>query len=276
MINFTQKLYDELLSKLTELDKSDYHENLADPRLSLLCASIDQVRKKLKSYQFSAEEDEIHYFKSILPLMLALLIYYTDKIEWDRVLMQNSTETIREFYERTFSKIKNFRTENKEFFDYCRNGKTHLDRFYFLRSSPMNMETIHQIESLRDPSCPTIHCVIVATFLAHLKQEQEMYTALTVRKNDTAVSDKEKSPLKWTGKVIDLIELGTALHEAKAFNDGNVSRKEMFEFFERIFNVKLGNTSRQFQDIRLRKTGNTNYLDMLTQKLRKKIDDMDD
>jgi hypothetical protein len=117
---------------------------------------------------------------------------------------------------------------------------------------------------------------MVATFLAHLKQEQEMYMVITDRKNEAPALEKENGFLKWTGKIVDLIELGTALHEAKAFNDGNVSRKEMFEFFERVFKVKLGNTSRQFQDIRLRKTGNTNYLDLLTQKLQKKIDDMDD
>ena len=276
MTDFTQKIYDDLLLKLVDLDRIEHHENLADPRLSLICVSIEEIRKKLKLYQFSTDDDEINYFKSVLPFTLSLLIYYTDKIEWDRMLLQNSTDAIQEYYERTFDKINNFRTENKEFFDYCRNGKTHMDRFYFLRSSPMNMETIHQIESLRDSSCPTVHCVMVATFLAHLKQEQEMYLAVTSKKNETTLSEKEKSCLTWTGKIVDLIELGTALHEAGAFNNGKVSRKEMFECFERVFCVKLGNTYRQFQDIRLRKTGTTNYLDLLTQKLRKKIDEMDD
>jgi hypothetical protein len=276
MKDFTQKLYNELLLKLADLDRSDYRENLADPRLSLICSSIDLIRKKLKLYLFSNDDDEIYYFKSVLPQTLSLLIYYADKIEWDRILLQNSTVAIQEFFERTFNKIKNFRSENKEFFDYCRSGKSHMDSFYFLRNSPMNIETIHQIESVRDPSCPTIHCVLVATFLAHLKQEQEMYIAVTNRKTESTSIENGKSSLKWTGKIVDLIELGIALHEAEAFNNGKVSRKEMFEFFEKAFGVELGNTSRQFQDIRLRKTGNTNYLDLLTQKLRKKIDDMDD
>jgi hypothetical protein len=276
MLDFTQKLYDELLLKLADLDQKDYRENLADPRLSQICTSIDLIRNKLKSYQFTAENDEIHYFKSVLPPVLSLLIYYTDKIEWDRILQQNSTDAIQEFYERTFTNIKNFRRDNKEFFDYCRNGKTMMDKFYFLRNSPMNMETIHQIESLRDPSCPTVHCVIVATFLAQLKQEQNMYMAMTMRKNGSSSSEKESKGLKWTGKIIDLIELGSALHENKAFDNGNVSQREMFEYLGKVFQVDTGNIYRQFQDLRIRKTGYTKYLDLIAQQLRKRIDDMDD
>jgi hypothetical protein len=276
MMDFTKKLHEDLLSKLTELDRSDICENLADPRLSLICQSIEQIRKKLKNHKFPNEMDEIHYFKSVLPCTLSLMIYYTDKIEWNRILRRDSTEIIREFYERAFKKINNFRKENKIFYEYCRNGKTHLDSIYFLRNSPMNMETIDQMESLRDPSCPTIHCAMVATFLAHMKQEEEMYMAMTIRKNGASLNANENKTLQWTGKIIDLIELGSALHENKAFNKGNVSQKEMFEYLAKVFRVDVGNIYRQFQDLRMRKTGYTKYLDLLAQQLRKRIDDMDD
>ena len=48
MKDYTQKLHDELLVKLADLDRRDHRENLADPRLSLICQSIEQIRKKLK------------------------------------------------------------------------------------------------------------------------------------------------------------------------------------------------------------------------------------
>ena len=58
---------------------------------------------------------------------------------------------------------------------------------------------------------------------------------MTIRKNGTSPHENENKSLQWTGKIIDLIELGSALHENKAFNNGNVSQKEMFEYLAKVF-----------------------------------------
>ena len=60
MTEFAQQLYDELLSKLED----------SDQRLSLIGEAIDQIKLKLKTYQFANEEEEIEFFKNMLPLFL--------------------------------------------------------------------------------------------------------------------------------------------------------------------------------------------------------------
>jgi hypothetical protein len=276
MTDFTQQLHDELLLTLEDLDLNYDPAIMVDERLKLIVTFIDQIKQKLKRYQFASEEDEIHFFKSVLPLTLSLHIYYCDKIELDRIEQRGSPKSRYEFYDQLFTKTETFRKNNKEFFEYCRDGKTGLDRFYFLRRSPKNIERPYQLVSIIDPDSPPFHCGMVAAFLAHMKLEQEMHLIITGKKNEAIPLKPSESGLKWTDKQISLIEIGYALKEQGSFNDGEADLTEIFDCFEKVFDVDLGNTSRLFQDILSRKTGYTNFLDLLIRKLRKRIDDIED
>ncbi|HEY2649480.1 MAG TPA: RteC domain-containing protein, partial [Puia sp.] len=79
---------------------------------------------------------------------------------------------------------------------------------------------------------------------------------------------------RWTGKQIDLIELGYALKETGSLNEGNASLKEIFEYLSEVFEVEPGNTSRLFQDIITRKTSQTAFIDLMKEKILKRIEDV--
>ena len=80
-------------------------------------------------------------------------------------------------------------------------------------------------------------------------------------------------PCKWTGKVIDLVELKYGLHVTGSINNGNASLKDIKECLEEAFDVDLGNTSSYFQDIIRRKNGSTTFLDLMKAKLLQRIDE---
>jgi len=273
MRDFTQQVHEKLLIILEDLDLNYDPRILPDRRLDLIVDSIEEIKQKLITHRFQSEDEEIHYFKSILPATLSLYIYYSDRIEWDRIRMQGSPECRYAFTDRMYSQAENFRSVHKDFYEYCRDGKTHLDRFYFLRDSPGNRDRVYSLRSIIDPCSPTIHSEMMAMLIAYSKLEHELKMDVA-ENNRTSSSKTGKSQLRWTGKQIDLIELGYGLKETGSLNNGKASLKDIFDFFEESFEINLGNTSRLFQDIIGRKTGNTIYLDLMRVKLHQRIDDI--
>jgi hypothetical protein len=271
---YTEKLYRILLSELDKLNEQYDPQNLSDGRLGLIIATIDQIQEKLKTRQFKNEADEVYFFKFVFPPVLALFIYYSDKIEWDRIIRQGSPECRYKFIDRIYSQAETFRKENSVFCNYSRDGKKELDHLYFFRNSPVNREIKYEIGRIIDPSSPPLHCILLATLIAYSKMEHEV--GVYIREtNETIPRVKTgKSKLRWTGKQIDLIELGYGLKETGSLNDGNASLKEIFEFLSDVFEIELGNTSRLFQDIMTRKTGQTVFIDLMKAKLLQRIEDV--
>ncbi|MDP4251937.1 MAG: RteC domain-containing protein [Bacteroidota bacterium] len=274
MKDFTENLHEELLLRLEDLDKTYDPRTLADTRLDLIVTAIEQIKQKLKPYRFSSAEDEIHYFKNVLPETLALHIYYSDRIEWDRIRALGSSECRYKFIDRIYSQAESFRKENQLFCDYCRDGKTDLDSLYFLRNSPINRETKYQLRQITDPSSPPLHCGILATLIAFTKMEHELKISIAENNAEVPSLKSGKRKHRWTGKKIDLIELGYGLKEMGSIDDGQASLKDIFDFLGEVLEVDPGNTSRLFQDIVTRKAGYTIYLDTMREKLRQRINDM--
>ena len=272
MKSYTENLHNELLSKLDELDRNYDPRLLTDTRLELVVNTIEKIKQKLTTYPFHSEEEEIHYFKSVLPETLFLHIYYADRIEWDRIRHQGSQACRYTFTDKVYSQAENFRGTNKEFYEYYRDGQTHLDNYYFLRNSPCNRENTYPLRPIIDPKSPPIHCALIAKLLAYARIEQEMHLSISENREKTIPEKSFRSRLKWTDKTICLVEIGYALKEQGSFNNGNASLKDIFGFFEEAFEVDLRNPPRQFQDILARKTGNTNFLDLLAEKLQKRIE----
>jgi hypothetical protein len=269
---FTEKSHNELLSKLDELDRNYDPQNITDPRLQLIAEAINKIKEKLKAWQFKCTEDEVQYFKKVLPKTLSLYIYYSDKIEWDRINHQGSLECRYRLSERLFLQAENFREEHKVIYEYTRDERTDLDNLYFLRNSPLNRESGYQLINIIDPSSPPVHCKLLAMNIAFSRMEHELKMIIAEEKGARPM--KKSGKCIWTGKQIDLIELGSGLHETGSFNNGNASRKDIFDYFEEVFDVDLGNTSSLFQDILQRKTGTTKFLDQMKEKLLKRIDEL--
>ena len=272
---YTEKLHEELLNKLEDLDNQYDTRVLTDMRLALIVHAIEEIKQKLKTYQFLSEEEEIHYFKSVLPRTLAIYIYYSDRIEWDRIRVHGTPECKYKFTDWIYSQSEKFRNMNKDFYEYCRDGKIHLDRFYFLRDSAVNQDGPYALRPIVERSSPGVYCERVARLLAYTRLEHELHHQVVEHGEIAGIGRPGKSKLKWTDKTISLVEIGYALHAQGSFNHGNASLKDIFKFFDEVFDVELRNTARQFQDILARKTGNSIFLNLLIEKLEKRIEDIE-
>lgn len=82
------------------------------------------------------------------------------------------------------------------------------------------------------------------------------------------------SPIKWTGSMVELVELLYACKEQQCFNNGEMTVKELTEHFAVLFNVNAvpKDCYRTYNDIRNRKNDSRTYfLDKLQSKLNEKL-----
>ncbi len=277
MLEFAQKLHDELL---LELDSQNENHNIKsfspDQRLSLILASIDRLKEKLKSYEFLSEEDEVYFFKKLLPLFLSLHLYYKEKFDLQSIELFGTPQLRNGYFERLFIRIEDFFNENAEFLKYYRSGKTYLDKYYFLRNSSFQQEHMDLLTSLIDPSCCTIYSIKVANILTYSKLERDIRNIFLGEKDEGLPLTNNKTKLEWTDTKAGLVELIYSLKAKGAFNNGKAGLKNITEYFENMFSVRLGNTSRSFQEILSRKTGYTQYIDKLRDNLNSRIDEIED
>ena len=175
MIDFTKKLHEELLQKLDALnDLNDSKKMAPDPRLPLILETIDQIKQKLKRYNFDSEEDEIYFFKNLLPEFLSLFIYYSEKAAITCSELIGTDKSKNEFLDQLFEKMDYFFKVNTDFFNYYRFGKTKFDNYYFLRSISSYYDHLDLPAFMMDESFCTIYSWKVATINAYASLEKEI------------------------------------------------------------------------------------------------------
>lgn len=81
--------------------------------------------------------------------------------------------------------------------------------------------------------------------------------------------------LEWTDSKAAATELVYGLYLAGSFNNGQASIKEIADFVQHILGINLGNYYRIMQEIRIRKSGPTNYLDRMKAALLQYMDETD-
>jgi hypothetical protein len=82
--------------------------------------------------------------------------------------------------------------------------------------------------------------------------------------------------LKWTGSLVDWVELIYALHTAGVINGGKASLKHLFRVLGEVFDFDVEGYSRTFTDIKRRVKGErTSFLNKLKHALLNRIEKSD-
>jgi hypothetical protein len=276
MIDFTQKLHEELLQKLEALNESpDSKKIVSDPRLQLILEAIDQIKQKLKRYNFDSEEEEIYFFKNLLPEFLSLFIYYSEKASIACSERIGTEKSKNDFLDQLFQKMDYFFKINNDFFNYYRFGKTRFDNYYFLRNISSYNDHLDLPAFMMDESFCTIYSWKVATINAYTRLEKEIRFHSNENgrsiKNEEANLDSEIPGLEWTDSKRGLTELIYSLQEQGSFNNGQADLKTIIRCFEKTFSVELGNTSSTYQQLLSRKKGSSSFLTRLQEKFDERI-----
>lgn len=263
MKEFAGELYVTMQEKLEEVDQSAKDSIVKESSyIDIVKSHTYGLKNYLYQYEFSSREEEIHFFKKIKPKFVSLLLLHNElfEIEVSRPLEK---EAIIKHYVDGIQKGQAFINANMEFYRYYHLGSTYLDSKYFL--SDRNHETGTEVMYDSRFCTPFDHkfCVLQGYELLreHLTKAIEKLT----------MPVQEYSPLQWTGPKISLIELMYALQVSGVFNKSATDVKMIATYFEKIFNVDLGNFYRTFRDIQCRKNGKTVFLDELRIKLAERL-----
>jgi hypothetical protein len=261
MIDFTKNLYDDLVSRLKDLDtRVDPASLTPDLRMGMIEKAISRIKEKLKDHVFRNDDEEVYFFKFSLPPFLSLLIYYTEKTNIECMAFVVDPQIRKEYFTQQLRKINDYCKEHAELLRYYRSSGSSMDKHYFLRSSPLNQENI---SPLMDQSFCTLYTITIATFQAYARLAQEIRDQFPGSPGNGWISTYTGVKLKWTDTKSGLVELAYSFKEKGSFNNGNVDLQSIFDYFEYVFFVHIDNPYRSFQEILCRKTGYSLYLDKL-------------
>ncbi|MFC6095679.1 RteC domain-containing protein [Flavobacterium qiangtangense] len=278
MENFVKNLVSELEQKLK--DDANLHVNFLKYAESAVLHSIHQL-EKLKSfalrYKFVDKASEIAFFKIHKPALSSYLIYYSALYNLEINVPLGGLKCVKKFYIAELDKLHHFFADNSAFYRYYRAESCYNDELYFLRGKHENVATFDSFYFQADLRFCTSHDFKVALILANAKLktyiEQKLSSLDAVKKSD--VDGMGQQTLKWTGSKVGLIELIYALHTEGVLNYGRCELKQTVAYFEKIFDVEVGQFHRTFYEICSRKTERSKFLNSLKDNLLKRIDEAD-
>ena len=268
----------EVESRMATLDLNK-KDIIADCRamVCFLKEKLTDMKTFLLSHHFQSDENEILFFKHQKPMLLGRLIYFYKiyKIESHR---PPCDELAEEYYMKRQEELKLFFDRHVAFYQYYRSGATYRDTHYFLRG---NQEVSCETETYDfqdEPEFSTGYDRLAARIIA----TEMLYAHHTTRRRTLSrpKEDELSSVLlkeyTWTDKKAAAVELIYAIHRAGSINNGQLDIIELVNLFEVVFHIDLSNVYHIYKALRERKINRTVYLDLLKERLLKKLDDDDD
>ena len=98
-----------------------------------------------------------------------------------------------------------------------------------------------------------------------------------MRKKEFSISTTPiASSLRWTGKIVDLVELLYALDTCNCVNHGEIGVEELAEELSKLFGVEIKNCYNVYMNMKRRKDeSRTYFLEELQDKLNKRMIESD-
>ncbi|WP_195437766.1 RteC domain-containing protein [Parabacteroides goldsteinii] len=237
-----------------------------------------ELREKVKDNEFENKVDEILFFKVQKPELLGRLIYFYKMYRIETQCPTGSNEVIKHYLNQELDSLTYFFNHNLDFYQYYRSNSTLYDEYYFLRGKKDIRLCTDSSQFDKDPKFSTGYDYKVAKIIAN--EMLRIYLNKRIIKLETGNQIKDnlqwlnKSPFRFTGKKVFLIELGYSLASSGDFNNGNIEIKEMMNFLSSVFHTDLGDYYAAYIAMKERKD-RTAYLHHLIDSLIKRMNDDD-
>lgn len=246
----------------------------AELNLKLIRHYVQDLRDAVLSFGFQNDKAEQYFFKETKPRLVSKGIYYNQLFTLLSKQPKGSLSSQEKYLSSQMNRLEQFFQDHLDFYNYYRRGNMALDSYYFMRGKEaisFNYPFVFYCEE----QFATSHDGIVAMFLAY--QELISFIRARIEKLYTSsVHTLDRPQLKWTGTKTDLIELIYSLHTVQYINGGAVEIKEIAVAFGSLFDIDLDDIYRTFIEIRSRKINLTKFLDLLKERLLKRMYEADE
>ena len=269
MTTETLQLLEEMNSKLAALSGLAEDDLLSIQQAILITSeSITQLKSLIVTGNFESAAAEIRFFKKLKPQFDGRLIFFLILLK----LQTPSSSTERHSrYMAELEKAKPLYAEHYSFWQYYKIGLTHFDEQYFTRQNSDEPLFLDEEQLHLDGQTNAPMSRIVARFYAY-ELLRDHAASMAAPPTGGAGTAKQLSSLSWTSNKSELVELIFALHEYRAFNNGQLDVKKIADYFSSVFNIRFSNIYKTYEDIRLRKKSTTPFLDALRASLERRID----
>lgn len=277
MNSFCTPFFQELERDFVSLKSSEANTILGCQKIiCFLEKKLKKLNKWLKKHSFECEKNEIYFFKELKPSLISKILFYQNVLKIESTL-PSGKKAKRKHYIRAINKLTEVAREDRDFYEYYRSRATYNDHKYFVRRPYKDIFRDDPMQLYFDSKISTSHEYQVAKLIS-----SDMLVNYLERKIDEinqktgAANFRDSLNYTWSGTKIDLVELIYALKHARLINNGNTDVKELATHLGKIFNIELeDNIYRIYQDIKLRKTVRTKFLNKLADNLNNKLNEED-
>ena len=156
--------YDLMLAELNQVKGKG---NAIERRFPICLTYWSALQDKVSQYDFKSEEEEITFFKIIKPKFVAQLIYCS-LLYYASLFAQsvNDVAKLERFWAHEDNRLKKFKEEHFQFWNYYVSSHTHSDTEWFTRRN--NHHPYIRITPAYDfePRASSSHDVLVSNLLA--------------------------------------------------------------------------------------------------------------
>ncbi|MGH1517098.1 RteC domain-containing protein [Chryseobacterium sp. JK1] len=264
----------ELENELNVLSKNEMNVIfLSEQSLMKIDHAIHNIKKVFKETALESIADEVQFFKHYKPFFISKFIYYSKLLEIETSKPSAGSKNHRKYYNAELLKIKNYQSEQHDFYDYYRRNATYLDYKYFTRCAyDLKMKLSSNLYDL-DQNFTTTHDHKIAVFIAHDALESYLVKCIKESEGYHFTTFNKYSSLQWTSSKVALLELLYALYLSQCFNAGNVDFSEIVRQTERNLGLTLGNVYKTLGEIKNRKYNKKRFLELLSTNLDKLFDE---
>jgi hypothetical protein len=270
-----EKIKSQLLDDLSEPRQLEPGAERLNRMVGVLDRAIMEINEYRDKMKFTDEDEEIYFFKHFKPEILACRIEEVMKYHIVMNLPIGTNESRLKYYEDELKARQSYFRMNNFHYQYFKAGLSDLDRLYFLSDAgPLSVPVADLTDYGYEFFTPMTY--LFAKFIAyehiqyyilekiaHLKHPELHHSA-----NNVPASD-----LKWTGDVVNIVELAYGIWLTGQLNNGNASLNQIVRWLESSLQISIGIIQRRFTEIERRKRLSfTKFIDQMKEAILKKID----
>lgn len=272
---FTDKLYAGLEEDIEIIGLK--HENNTKKFAEIL-STVQETLRKLRQHVsesgFRDTQEEAYFFKHIKPKFYSKYIYFISVYNFMLQRPIGSDEAQRDYISAELAGLKRFFDHNNAFYQYYRSDACHLDELYFTRGPFRVCGELDDCEL--DGTYNTSHDYKLSKVIANEQYQDYLSRELAKLNGSVVVPGPVDLPFRWTSSKTDAVELIYSLIATGVLNNGNADVKNFVLWFEKAFQIDLGNYYHKYTDMCNRKKDRTTFLDKMNAALIRRMDEKDE
>ena len=257
--------------KMAEIDNQDLEviEKL-NSKIEFANDFSKELFQQMFTVNFGTPDEQIFYFKHVKPHIGGISKFLNCKLNYLQDGLWFTDECREIFLKNKLAKIKDFKKEHKDLYNYLKFEKTSLDELYFLLANNKDLAHIPKEELYESVQygMNTYYSSLVSKMKYYKLKEayfKEELTRITNIKNGVENKNEENNSPKliWTGSKRDIIELLKALDATNSINNGDDTFQTLVDSFGNLLNIDLKNHYKIFSEMRNRGGEQLPYLEKL-------------